>query len=258
MIDVVDRGATEDALAEALDDILALLEGGGGQAAEGAAVFLVDNHVVGHVDETTGEVTSVSSFKSGIGKTFTSTVGRDEVLKHGEAFFKVGDNGVLDNLVAGGTSFLRLSHQSAHAGELTNLFLTTTSTRIVHHVDGVEALVVGFELLHERLGELVVGVGPDIDNVVVAFVVGDKTHGILSHDLFDLLVGLLDELFLLGGDDDIAQVEGETAAECLTVTHVLDVVEEDGGDGVATLGEDVADDVAERLLTHHLVDETIF
>ncbi len=257
MVDVVDRGAAENLLAEALDDILALLEGGGGQAAEGAAVFLVDNHVVGNVNQTAGEVTGVSRLQSGIGQTLTGTVGGDEVLEHREAFLEVGDNGVLDNLVAGGTSLLRLGHQAAHARELADLLLATTGAGVVHHEDGVEALVVGLELLHEGLGELVVGVGPDIDDVVVTFVVGDKTHGVLGHDLLDLLVGFLDELFLLGRDDDIAEVEGEAAAECLAVAHVLDVVEEGGGDGVAALGEDVADDVAQGLLAHHLVDEAV-
>ena len=93
--------------------------------------------------------------------------------------------------------------------------------------------------------------------MVVALVVGDKTHGVLSHNLFDLFVGFLDELFLLGRDDDVTQVEGETATECLTVAHVLDVVEEGSGNGIATLGENVANDVAQRFLAHHLVDEAI-
>ena len=176
VVDVMDGGTSEQFFTKGDDNVFTFLEGCGGQSAEGTAVFGGNDDIVGHVDETTGEVTSVSSFKSGIGKTFTSTVGRDEVLKHGEAFFKVGDNGVLDDFVAGSTSFLRFCHQSAHTGELTNLFFTTTGTGIVHHVDGVEALVVGFELFHEGFGEAVVGSGPDVDDVVVSLVVGDKTH----------------------------------------------------------------------------------
>ena len=244
MIDIVDRGTTQQFFAQGDDDVFTFLEGRGGQAAEGAAVLSGDDDIMSHVDQTTGEVTSVSGLKSGIGQTFTGTVGGDEVLQHGKAFFKVRNNGVLNNFVASGTCFLRLGHQSAHAGELTNLLLTTTSTGIVHHIDGVEALVVGLELLHEGFGETIVGVGPNIDDVVVTLVVGDKTHGVLTEHLFDLFVGLGDEFLLLGRNDNVAQVEREATTESLTVTHVLDVVEEVGSDGIAASGEEVADDVA--------------
>ena len=258
VIDVVDGGTTEDAFAERLNDVLALLEGGGGETAEGAAVLFGDDDIVGDIDETTGEVASVGRFQSGIGETLTGAVGRDEVFEHRKTLLEVGDDGVFDNLVAGGTSLLRLGHKATHTGELTDLFLGTTSTRVVHHIDGVEALVVGLEAFHEGLGELVVGVGPDVDDVVVAFVVGDKTHGVLSQDLIDLLVGASNHLLLFGRDEDVAEVEGEAAAESLAVAHVLDVVEEVGGGGVATGGEEVADDVAEGLLAQDHIDEAIF
>ena len=67
VVDVVDRGTAKNLLAEALDDVLAFLEGCRGQAAQGAAVLFGDDDVVGHVDQTTGEVTGVSRLKSGIG-----------------------------------------------------------------------------------------------------------------------------------------------------------------------------------------------
>ena len=90
--------------------------------------------------------------------------------------------------------------------------------------------------------------------MVITLIVSDKTHGVLHHNLLNLGVGLVDEGFLLLGDDDVAQVERQTATESLTVTHVLDVVKEDGSDSVATLSEDITDDVTQRLLAHHLID----
>ena len=258
IVDVVYRGAAKNLLSEGDNDVLTFFEGCGGQSTEGAAVLFGDDDVVCHVDQTAGEVTSVSRLQSGIGQTLTGTVSGDEVLQHGEAFLEVGHDGVLDNLVTRGTSFLRLCHQTAHSGELTNLLLTTTGARVVHHVDRVEALVVGLETFHEGLGELVVGVGPDVDDVVVTLVVGDKTHSVLAHDFLDLLVGLGNHLFLFLGDKHVAQVEGETSAEGLTITHVLDIVEEVGGDGIAAGGEEVADDVAQGFLTEDHVDVAVF
>ena len=64
------------------------------------------------VDETAGQVTSVSSLHSGISQTLTGTVGRDEVLQHGHALLEVRQNGILNNLVSLGTGLLRLSHQT--------------------------------------------------------------------------------------------------------------------------------------------------
>ena len=181
----------------------------------------------------------------------------NEVLKNRKTFLKVRHNGVLDNLIASATSFLRLGHKTTHTRELTNLFLTTTSTRVIHHIDGVEALIISLELLHQSFCELVVGVGPDIDNVVITLVIGDKTHGVLGHNFLNLFVGLFDKLFFLSRDDNIAQVEGKTTTEGLTITHVLNVIKEGCSHCIATLGEDVTDDVTQRLLTHNLVDVAI-
>ena len=93
--------------------------------------------------------------------------------------------------------------------------------------------------------------------MVVTLVVGDKTHSILGHNLFDLLVGVGNHLLFLLRDDNIAEVERQTALECHTVTHSLDVVEEVGSHGVAADGEQVTNDVTQRLLAHHLIDEAI-
>ena len=63
---------------------------------ERTTVFLVDDDIVRYIDETTCEVTGIGRLQSGIGKTLTGTVRRDEVLQHRHTFFKVRDNRVLD------------------------------------------------------------------------------------------------------------------------------------------------------------------
>ena len=56
-------------------------------------------------------------------------------------------------------------------------------------------------------------------------------------------------------DDDVSEVEGDTGLECLLVTEVLDVVKELGGAGYTGELDDVGDDLAQRLLSEHLVYE---
>ncbi len=126
--DVVDGHTAEDALAQGSDDFVVVLDGGADKAAEGAAVLFVDDDVVGHVDETTCEVTGVGSLEGGIGKTLTGTVGRDEVLKHRQTLLEVRKNRVLDDLTTFGTALLRFRHKTTHTGELTDLVLRTTRT----------------------------------------------------------------------------------------------------------------------------------
>ena len=46
------------------------------------AVLGVDDHVLGDVDETTGQVTGVGGTQGGVREALTGTVGRDEVLEH--------------------------------------------------------------------------------------------------------------------------------------------------------------------------------
>ena len=71
-----------------------------GHATERAAVLLGDDDVVGDVDQTTGQITSVSGLQSGIGQTLTGTVRGDEVLQHGQTFLEVRQNRVLDDFRA--------------------------------------------------------------------------------------------------------------------------------------------------------------
>ena len=119
--DIVHGGAAEDSLTQGLHYLVLVLDGGGDKAAEGAAVFLGDNHIVGDIYQTTGQITCIRGLQSGIGQTLTGTVRGDEVLQHRHAFLQVGDDGVLDNLCAGSTALLGLGHQATHAAELLDL-----------------------------------------------------------------------------------------------------------------------------------------
>ena len=55
----------------------------------GAAIVLVDDHVLRHVAKAAGQVTRVGRLQRGIGETLTGAVRRDEVLQHVQAFAEV-------------------------------------------------------------------------------------------------------------------------------------------------------------------------
>jgi len=50
---------------------------------------------------------------------------------------------------------------------------------------------------HHRLADLVAGLRPDVDDLVVALAVGHQTDDVLLLDLLDLLLGALDQAVLL-------------------------------------------------------------
>ena len=85
---------------------------------------------------------------------------------------------------------------------------------------------------------------PDVDDLVVAFVVGDEAHCIVVHHFLHLFVAFVDDSLLFRGNDHVAEVERKAAAEGHVVTHVLDVVEELGGAGDTAFLDDLADDGA--------------
>src|SRR3954467_13767946 len=117
----------DDALGKWLDDILAFLQRSDLEAEDGSAIFLGDRHILRDVDEAAGEVAGVRRLQSGVGQTLTGTVCRDEILEHGQTFAEVRLDRAFDDLAdTTGELLLRLCHQSAHTGELTDLIARST------------------------------------------------------------------------------------------------------------------------------------
>src|SRR5690606_8476337 len=207
--DVLEGDAAEDALAERLDDLTALHERGDLDAVHRAAVELVDDRVLRHVDQAAGEVTRVRRLERGVGQTLPRAVGGDEVLQHREALAEVrGDRG-LDDLAR------RTRHQAAHAGELADLLGGATRAGVGHDVDrvegGLDALLpvllhdLGGDLGHHLRGDLLGHAGPDVDHLVVALAVGDQTLEVLLLDLLHLGLGGLEQARLGLGDDHVLE-----------------------------------------------------
>ena len=208
-----------------------------------------------HVNQTTGKITGVGCLQSGIGQTLTGTMGRDEVLQHRHSLLKVRKDGIL-NGKRFGTSLLRLGHQTTHTTQLANLTRTTTGSTVKHHIHSVEALVGLLHRLHQHSRELVVDMCPGINNLVVTLLIGDESHSVLRRDTFNLVITLLDECFFLLRNDNITQVEGQSAFISQTITEVLDTIEELAGTCYTHCLDDVGDDAAQSLLGDNVIEVT--
>ena len=183
VLELLERDAADDAVAQRLDDLAGLDDGGDVDAFDGSAVVLADDDVLRHVDETAGEVAGVSGLERGIGEALARAVRGDEVLEHGEAFTEVGRDGGLDDFAGG------LGHEAAHAGELADLLFGTASAGVGHDVDGVHgAFFVGaLHVVEHLVGDALGDCRPDLDDLVVALAVGDGAVEVLLLDADGLL-----------------------------------------------------------------------
>ena len=183
VLDPLERNAADDTVAQRFDDFAGLDDRSNVDAFHRAAVMLADDDVLGHVNESTGQVAGVSGLQCGIRQALTCAVGRDEVLQHGETFAEVcRDRGLND--FAG-----RLGHEAAHAGELTDLLFGSASAGVGHDVDRVHGagLVGVLHVVEHFVGNFFRYRRPDLDDLVVALAVGDGAVKVLVLNADSLL-----------------------------------------------------------------------
>ena len=252
--DVVAGKAAHEAVAELDHLVFAFVDGLDPDAVGRAAIVLADDHVLRHIHQLAGHVARVGGLERGVGQTLAGAVGRDEVLEHREALAEVGENRLLDD-VAGG-----LGHEAAHAGELADLLPVAARAGIDHERDRVVLLLalVVVERLQHDVGDLVGAVRPDVNDLVVAFARGDDTLAILLLDFLDLLLGGVDFLILLLGNDHVVDADGHARARGLAEAQFLELVEH--GHRLVVTANLVAlpDEVAELALLDRLVGEAQF
>ncbi len=108
--------------------------------------------------------------------------------------------------------------------------------------------------VEEHLGDLVVRLRPDVDDLVVALVVGDEAHRVVLFGLLHRLVGLFDELLLLVRNDDVGEGERHARGRGAAEAHVLDRVQEVRRLLKAGLLQDAGNDRPHVLRAQDLVD----
>ena len=225
VVDGFAGNASVDASLEIDHFFVTLIDRGKREAVDGSAVFFEHDDVLRNIDQLTGHVTGVSRLQSGVSETLTSSVSRDEVLKHRKTFTEVRGNRALDDLTR------RLGHQTAHTGELLDLGAVTTRTGGHHDVERVVMLLalVVFKSAEEFISNLVTDLGPFIDDLLVALTVGDDTATILLLEFFDVLIGLRKTSGLGRRNHHVRDTNRTTGTSCFAETEALQAVQcEDG------------------------------
>ena len=98
---ILERNATDDAVAQRFDDFAAFHDRGDVDAIERLAIIAGDDYILRHVDQAPGQVPRVGGFERGVGQALASAVGGNKVLQHGQPLAEVGGNRRLDNLARG-------------------------------------------------------------------------------------------------------------------------------------------------------------
>src|SRR5438477_1613078 len=242
LVHVLGEDAARDALVQPLrieerqlDELLRL------------AVLLADDHVLRDVDETPRQVARVGGAERRVGEALTGTVRRDEVLEHRQALHEVRLDRALDDLA------LRIRHQSAHAGELTELRERSAGARVGHHEERVQLV----EVLEHRLGDRVGRLRPNVHDRLVPLGLGDEPVLVRLLDLADALLVLREQRFLRRRDDDVVLRDRHAGLRGVAEAELLDRVEHRGDRVGAVLLDEARDEFVERLLRERAVDVVV-
>ena len=200
--EVFNKVTTYKTLCKRLDHFLAFLDVADLDALGSSTVMLVDNNFLRNVNKTTGKVTRVSGSQSGIGKTLTSTLRRNEVFENVKSFTIVSLDRNLNGTTRG------VGDKSTHTCQLLDLVDATTSSRVSHHPDRIVLI----KVCGKRIRNKLCGFCPGVDNKLIALLVGEEASVILLSNFNDSLVCLSNELFLLGRNLSVANRNGDSAS----------------------------------------------
>ena len=87
----------------------------------------------------------------------------------------------------------------------------------------------GAQIVHHRLGDLVVGARPDIHHLVVALALGHQPGGVLVVDFLDFLFGFFQQLGFLGRNLEVFEADRGAGAGGVMETGVHQLIGEDHG-----------------------------
>ena len=192
-----------------------------------AAVYFPDNQLLGHIHQTSGEISRVCSTQGRIGQTLAGAVGRHEILQYVQTLTEIGLDGKL-NGVSGG-----ICHQSPHTGKLLDLLIGTTGAGIRHHKD----VVVLIQSVQQGRGQDCIRLLPGLHYLFVALLLGNQAALVVSRNLIHRILGFLNQLRLLGRHGHIGNRYGHGRLGGIFVAHGLDIIQHLCGPG-GTVGID--------------------
>src|SRR5262245_56516825 len=111
------------------------------------------------------------------------------------------------------------------------------------------------ERAEHDIGNLVTGVSPNVDDLVVTLTIGDDALAILLLDLLDLFVGIAELQFLLLRNDHVGDADRDTCLGRFGKTKFLQSIQCFDGALLARYLVATPDDIAELLLTCGLIEK---
>ena len=115
----------------------------------------------------------------------------------------------------------RVSHQAAHAGQLTDLVDRTAGAGVRHHGDGVE----GIQGRLQCVGDLVGGFVPHADDALIALLIGEQTVFKRALDLLDLFLRLVQQLRLFLRNHNVGHRNGDRADSGIFEAQRFDAIQ---------------------------------
>ena len=239
---------TGDTLLQRLDLLLAFLQCGDLQVRDliliCRTVKLTDDQILGNVNHSSRKVTGVCRTKRGIGKSLTCTVCGDEVLEYVKTLTEVR----LDRELDGTSGCIR--HESTHTSKLLDLLIGSTGSGISHHED----VVVCIESAEKILGQLIIGLLPGIDYLLVTLLLGNETTTIVTCDLVNDSLCVCQQLLLARRNGHIRDGYGHRRDGGLLIAHRLDVIQGEGSLGSAMYVHDSLQNLLKILLLYDEVN----
>ena len=110
----------QNTFAQTLDNLSSLSECLHPDAVNGAAVFLVNNGILGHINQPPSQISRVGGLQGGVCQPFSRSVGGNEILQHRKTLAEVSGNGGFDNLTR------RFGHKTTHSRKLAHLILASS------------------------------------------------------------------------------------------------------------------------------------
>src|SRR5205814_8329067 len=105
--------------------------------------------------------------------------------------------------------------------QLRDLLNVPLGARLGHH----RYWPIRVEHTGDRPGDLVLGFGPDLDDLVVAFVIGDQTAAIVALDALYLFVRAFEDAVLFRGHRDVRDGDGCAGLGGVAESESLDGIE---------------------------------
>ena len=257
--DFLQSDAAQHTLAGRFNDFTALHQRGYIESVNRFAILLGDDAILRHIDQSPGQVAGVRRFQGRIRQSLAGAVRGNEVLQNRQPFTEVGRNRRFDDFAGG------LRHQAAHAGQLPQLLPGAAGAGIRHHVNRIEAFNSALFAVRARHffrtdagqhfgSDLFRRLRPDVNDLVVSFAVGNQTVHVLFLNLQHILVRLRHNVFLVFGNDHVADRKGQAGNRRIFESQILEAVGQEHRGFIAANPVTVIDQVGQLLLVHQLVD----